>query len=146
MNGIENLVILNRYALDVEASESAANLQTYGAELAKAKTARDSASAQEEVTRSAVSLKVRKANPLDYGLSKFTEDSIEAIVNTDQEVVDAVKALLKAKEDVYLLEAAVNALNDKSSRIKDLVSLWIGGYYAEPSDGKAKRQALGKKE
>jgi hypothetical protein len=89
---------------------------------------------------------VRKSDPTTYGLSKFTEDSIGAIVETNEEVIGSVAELLKAKEQVYIFESAVNALNDKSSRIKDLVALWLGGYYAEPSNNTAKRQALGKKE
>jgi preprotein translocase subunit SecA len=141
---IEDLVTLDRYALDVEASQSAANLQTYSKELAQKRADRDSASLAVDVMRAEVSLKVRSSDPQTYGLSKFTEDSIGAIVETDKEVLEVQTNLLKAKEQVYLYEAAVNALNDKSGQIKNLVSLWCGGYYAEPSDNK--KLAMGRKE
>jgi hypothetical protein len=145
-NNIEELVKLDRYALDVEASQSAANLQTYSAELATAKATKDMADSELDIIIAETSLKVRGSDPLNYGISKFTEDSIKAIVETDKEVLTAKKNLLDAKERVYLFESSVNALNDKSGQIKNLVSLWIGGYYAEPSDGSMKKKAMGKKE
>jgi hypothetical protein len=133
MQNIDDLVALDRYALDIEAEKSAASLQTYGQMHAQARADKDTAEAEMKRVSAEVELEVRKTDPHEFGLDKFTESSIAAVVGASREVDDVVKKLVEAKKKVYELEAAVSALNDKSSQIKNLVSLWIGGYFAEPT-------------
>jgi hypothetical protein len=133
---IDELVELDRFALDVEAERSAANLQTVGQLCAEAKTAKDVADLELKRVRASAELDIRKSPPSRYGLEKFTEGSIAALVEVDKGVVEKGNDLLRTKETHSRLEAAVSALSDKSSRIKDLTALWIGGYYAEPATKK----------
>lgn len=133
---IDELVSLDRYALDVEAERSAANLQTVGQLCAEARANKDAAEAVLKRVYGETELMVRKIPPAKFGLEKFTESSISAIVESSKEVEEATSVLLDAKKKFYELEAAVSALSDKSSRIKDLTSLWIGGYFAEPTTKK----------
>lgn len=133
---IDELVELDRYALDVEAERSAANLQTVGNMCAEARAEKDEAEMELKRWYASAELKIRKSSPSKFGLEKFTEGSIAALVEVDEEVMRAGQKLLIAKELYYKLEAAVSALSDKSSRIKDLTALWIGGYYAEPTTKK----------
>jgi len=126
-------VALDRYALDTEAERSAANLQTVGQEWAQAKTDKDYAEADLKRISAEVNLAVRTADPQNYGLAKFTEDSISACVEASKEVQDAVKGVLNAKKEYNELDAVMTALKDKSDQIKNLTQLWIGGYFAEPT-------------
>jgi hypothetical protein len=132
LENIDSLVALDRYALDVEAERSAANLQTYGQMHAAARADKDEAEAELKRAYAIAELRVRQSDPHEFGLGKFTEDSVTACVESSKEVEDAVKKSLKVRKELYELEATVSALNDKSSQIKNLVSLWIGGYFAEP--------------
>lgn len=141
----EQMCQLNRFALDEEAGMSAANLQTYGEQLAKARVEKDSLESGLKTVYAVEELTIRKCDPKAYGLEKFTEGSISALVESSHAVMEGKRLLIEAKERFFTLEALVMALKDKSDQIKNLTSLWIAGYYAEPSNGgNMKKAAMGR--
>lgn len=130
---VSKMCELNRYKLTDEAEMSAGNLQSLGSDLAQARAARDRAEVVVKTTKAAVELEVRKNDPKLYGLDKFTEASITAVVESSEDVVNAREELLKAQEGVYVLEMDYAALKDKSDMIKELDKQWASGYFAGPT-------------
>jgi hypothetical protein len=137
---------LNRFKLDEESEKAAATLQTYSTDSAKARIKAMRAEMALKTLLSATELEIRRGDPAKYGLGKFTEDSIKALVETDLRVIDAKNEMLEAKEEQYDLESLVEGLREKCSQIKNEISLWIGGYFAEPSnvDQNKRSGALGR--
>lgn len=131
---IEDLVKLDRYALDEEAEKAAGVLQTSSQNLADARADLLEAETAYKRKCAEVELTIRKNDPRTYGLEKYTEAVISSLITMDMEVQDALDEMNEAQAKVYELSSDVAALNEKCSQIKNLVSLWIGGYYAEPSN------------
>jgi hypothetical protein len=132
----EQEIELDKFKLHEEATMQALLMAEYSDALAKAKTEKDAAELRVKMAEATANLDYRQNPP--EGL-KITEAVIEALVITNTSVVAAKEALIKAKEAVYAFEVAVDALRDKSSMIKVLTSLWIGGYYAAPGETPKKR-------
>ena len=145
--GFAEDVKLSKFELADESERMSTLLYEYGEELADRKAAKDQASTKLELVKAQTELKIRKASPSTYGLEKFTETSIAALVPLDEEVIEAVIALNKAKEAVYHLEAGMEAMRDKSSEIKNLKDLYASGYYtvgtSGTSDGSKRKKAMG---
>lgn len=147
MEDRKSLCSLNRYKLDEEAEKAAAILQNYGQDLAKARIKVLRAELALSTIKYAAELAIRKSDPKKFGLEKFTEGSITALVETDIQVVEAKKNYLDAKEEQVDLEPLVEGLREKCDQIKNEISLWIGGYFAEPANnGNRKKEAMGKQE
>jgi archaellum component FlaC len=123
-------VALNRNELDLEAELNPSLMQHYSDLLSEARAERDRLDGKLKQVMAECELTIRRGNPKDYGLEKYTEAVITSLVEIDPEVQATKKELLDAKEDLYTYEGAVDALHDKSAMIKVLSSLWIGGYYA----------------
>jgi DNA replicative helicase MCM subunit Mcm2 (Cdc46/Mcm family) len=126
-------ILLDRTALDEEAEINPAMLQCYSEKLAEAKTERDRLDNQLKFIMAETELAIRKANPKEYGLDKYTEAIISSLVEVDGAVVKCKGVLVEAKKELYTYESAVDALHDKSNQIKNLTSLWCGGYFSQPN-------------
>lgn len=120
---------LDKFALDSEAEMNPNMLHDHGMALADAKAQRDHADHQVDMIVAATELDIRGKDPKSFGVDKYTEAIVKALVEVDPAVIKAKQTLLAAKEDTYLREASVNALNDKSSMIKVLQNLFTTGYY-----------------
>lgn len=123
-------VRLEKTKLDDEAELNPSLMQHYCDLLAEAKAARDAVENKMKLKMAEVELAIRRSDPKSMGLDKFTEAVISSLVETDEKVIALKKELLDAKEDLYTYEGAVDALRDKSSMIKVLQALWVGGYFA----------------
>jgi hypothetical protein len=71
-----------------------------------------------------------RMNPLED--VKVTEPSIKSMVGSDVEVIEAESKLVEAKKQLHEAESLLWAVNDRQAQLKNLVSLWIGGYYSKP--------------
>jgi hypothetical protein len=142
-----DLCELNKYKLDEEASHIAADLQTIGAELAECRIKKDQLEFDVKRLASEVEIDIRKSEPKKFGLDKFTESSISALIETEKSVLTRKQTLIDARADMYRYESVVQALRDKSDQIKNLVTLVVSGFYAEPASNQNLRNgAMGKKE
>jgi hypothetical protein len=135
---IDEEVKIDRTKLDVECEQSAETLYYYSKELAVARTNLDSANTNMKNVTAKKQLYYRTTPP--EGL-KVTEAVIDAAVTNDKEVQDAVATVDAEQAKVNLLYAAVNSLNEKSLRLKDLVSLHNNAYFnsGNPADGMHER-------
>jgi len=74
-----------------------------------------------------LSIRIRQ-NPIDFGMAKVTEDTVKAIITTQQEYIDAQNATIAAKSELASSRAVVDALEVKRSTLKYLAELTIAGY------------------
>ena len=132
-------VALNRFQLDVESEKQPSLMQHYAELLAEAKALRDEAKNKLDFVIASRDLYYR-ANPME-GI-KPTEVSIASMVTTDDDVVHAKNREQQARERVYFLESAVATIEDRKSELRNLTSLWIGGYYALPGVEKNDRSEM----
>lgn len=124
-------VVLDKYNLDVEAEMNPVLLQQAGDEMATAKALVDKREVALSLIEAETQLKIRRNDPGVYGVAKFTEEIIKALVIVDKDVIEAQEALLMAKDAKYAKDAAYAALKDKSDQIKVLQNLWSGGYFSQ---------------
>lgn len=74
-----------------------------------------------------LSIRIRQ-NPIDFGMAKVTEDTVKALITTQQEYIDAQNAVIAAKSELAASKAVVDALEVKRSTLKYLAELTIAGY------------------
>lgn len=122
-------VEINRYKLEEVCSQNPSQVQYFNELLAEAKIARDELYYLIKRTIAEVELEHRRNPPKDV---KMTDSTVTALTESDKKVIAARNAWVNANEDVYFYEAQVTALDDKRAELKNLVSLWIGGYYSNP--------------
>ena len=100
--------------------------------LVEAKRELEEAKNELEVEDAEMSLFVRKSDPQDWNLQKFTEDIIASLVISSKEHQDAAKAVVQAKYKVDMLAAAVTALDHKKRALENLVDLHGMDYFSPP--------------
>ena len=103
--------------------------------VAKAKLSLSECKRLFDLTDARLSLAVRK-NPGSYGIDKSTETAIAACVITQDEYQKALEACNKAKYDVDVREALVNALIDRRKGLEDNVQLLQLGICSIPNHQK----------
>lgn len=132
MNILED-VKLDKNNLAEEDVQFAETYYYYAKELGAAKSNLDTAKTNLSATKGRRELAIRKSPGTDL---KITESVISALVDSDTEVMAAEQDVDAAQEKVNLLFAAVMAMNEKSSRLKELISLDNRNYYnsVAPSD------------
>lgn len=102
--------------------EQAKWMDDAGRDLAGAKFALSETKRDFDLTEAKLALAIRK-NPVHYGLDKATDKSVEACVVTQDELQESSKAVNKAKYDVDIREALVNALIDRRKGLEDHAQL-----------------------
>lgn len=76
--------------------------------------------------RAKVNITVRQT-PLDFGISKITEDSVKVVVEIQEEVRAAEAEYASARLEVSNAKAICSALDAKRSACKYLSELWLSG-------------------
>jgi hypothetical protein len=123
-------VKVNRFKLEIAAESHSTVFLFYSEKLGEAKTAFSQAKDHLEYIKAKTELDYRQmANPP----VKITADSVEALVNTHENVIAAKDALTAAQKDWNTYEAAVRAMEHRKGQIDNLVKLWISGYYSNPN-------------
>lgn len=133
---MKEVLTIDKYQLDVEAERISASIQNIGNERAELEGKKDRLYAKYKLLKNEKNLYYRQ-NPPD-GV-KITESVIESLVETDKEVVQARDEFLIAQEEFNTLDVAYTAIRDKSSKIRDLITLFGMGYFADS------RQSVSKK-
>lgn len=72
------------------------------------------------------------SDPASCGLSKATQETVEAYVESHPDVVAADQAILDAQYDLDMLESAREAIVDRRKGLENLVELWGMSYFATP--------------
>ena len=138
---IELDISVDQNDLDHEWVAQPKNYFRYAAELADARRDQDQAKAELDLVQAELDQAVR-SDPEKFGLSKATEASIKAVVLAQAEYTSAQQAMLKAKHDVDVLQAAVGALDHKRKALENLVTLWLNNYYSSPRSPKGSEDKI----
>lgn len=131
---IEKDLEIDKDNLDIECIDQARRFMKWSVTYAESIRTRDEAKRKASIVRSNINLDVR-SRPEEYGLTKTTESTIEAVVNSHEEVNTAETAVSDAQYAVNIFSAAKEALDQRRAMLERLVSLYISGYYAQPRLG-----------
>lgn len=119
----------------------------YASQLAEAKLALEETKVDLDVVRADLDLHIR-SKPDEYGLEKVTEKTIESAIMQQSEYTAELKKVRRAKHEVDLLNAAVQALDHRKHALQNLVSLHGQQYFATPKadeHGKEAAEELNKR-
>lgn len=129
---MDNRFELDKNRLDEEWQGQPGLYHTTAHQLADAREVYEKAKAATKVAKSEASLKVRTTDPSFYGLSKYTEDSIDAVVTIDKSHQAAIATEIAAMHLVECLEADVHTLDHRKRALEKLVDLRLSDYWSDP--------------
>ena len=124
-------VTINKYALDEECEVSAAKISHWGEKLAQASNEYEAAKAALKLRTSELYLDTWRTEPSMYGLPKFTEDIVKALVAANPEIKELDAKVQSAGKDVATYQAMMAALNSADNNLGRLQKLWSDGYFAK---------------
>jgi len=130
---------IDRHRLDDEWIVQAPRRRAYGERAANARKVYAEMKKKVSVIEAEVYLEVMK-DPTSFELSKPTVDAIKAAVTTDKRCLKTYQEMVESKHELDILEAAVEALDDRKRALPDLVRLHLADYFAEP-DSPGEREA-----
>jgi len=122
---------INKYQLDDECERQPSLYHRYSRQLADAKKVADKAEDQLKFMLATTESDLR-AGAANAGV-KITDAGVKAELELSAEVITAREELREANGRVYILQAAVNALEHRRSSLDNEVKLWLAGYFATPS-------------
>lgn len=121
------------YRLEQECAENPQQLFDSGNAYVDANYEYSKIKLRKEQLEASLSMQIRK-DPKSFGLDKVTENAIaEAVTNHS----DMIKAKNDEVEAYYGMEKAKvlrDAISQKSSLLKQEVSLWVTNYYSDAND------------
>jgi len=106
--------------------------QLWGEKLADAQLELDDAKSSLAVVTAELDNEIR-SDPDIYGIKKITESAIASAIPRNELHQRAMKKLNKARHQVNVLQAAVEALEHRRAALKSLVELHGQDYFAVPS-------------
>ena len=124
-------VDIDPYRLDEEWVKQPKLYHVYAEKAADARQALDDAKNELEVVRASLYKEI-SAFPDKFGLSKTTEAAINNAMTVSDEYQQATQAVINAKHTVAVVEAAVQALDQRKKALEKLVDLHIADYYSKP--------------
>lgn len=127
--------------LDEEWVNQAPLFYEHAVQLADAKAEYERAKANRDLVYAEVYLDV-KQNPQNYGVDKVTEEMVKQLVTTDSRYQKAFDKVTRAKHDMDVLQAAVDALDHRKKGLENLVHLHAMNYFASPTAPKQSRERM----
>lgn len=118
--------------LDVECARQSERFHHWAELAVEAGYKLDRAKLKLEVTKAKLEIDCRRS-PADFGLSKLTENGIEAAVNAHEDYLDAYEAWIKARRESRLLDKAVESMDSKRRMLESLIRLHGQQYFSGPS-------------
>lgn len=109
----------------------AAMMLNYSIQLADAMQTEDEARAKLTVVAAEIEHDVR-TDPETYNITKVTEASVTAAIPVQPEHKIAVKKLNKARHNVRILRAAVEALSHRKSSLQGMTDVFMRQWHADP--------------
>ena len=117
--------------LDREWRNQPTLVHEYCMKLADAKQHLNEAKATLDVVEAETDREVRM-HPSKYGIDKLSENRVQRAVVLSPSYQLANTEVIKRQHDVDVLQAAVNALENKKRALENLVHLWAMSYFSEP--------------
>jgi len=119
-------------ALDLAAATQPEIFFRWAQQSVEARMAMDRAKLTLELVESRLKLQARNA-PEQFGLAKVTEGSLDEVVKTHKDLLEAQQSYFEAREESLLLDWAVGALEQRKRMIEVLVTLHGQQYFAGPA-------------
>lgn len=136
---------IDEFRLDVEWINQPKQYHAHAVHLADMRKEWEACKNLLEVTRAETAKSVR-SNPEAYGLAKTTEAAINETVPVQADYKNAQQAVVNARHDMEIAQAAVDALEHRKRALEKLVDLHGRDYFAEPlAKGNKEEVATAKK-
>lgn len=129
----DNFIEIDPLRLDEEWLRQPELYLDYAERLAEAKKLHAQAKAQLDLTNAKLYTDICE-RPSYYGLMKTTKDLVDAVITQEEDFQKATQALIKAKYNMDLLDAAVTALDHRKKALENMVWLHGQSYFATPRD------------
>lgn len=117
--------------LDVAAIEQADRFFHWAEQAAKARVVVDRTKLQVDLVESRLTIECRK-EPSKFGIGKITDATVSHAVHNHPDYEAACERHLGAREEYLLLDAAVEAMEQRKRMIEILVTLHGQQYFAGP--------------
>jgi hypothetical protein len=121
----------DRFQLELEASKHSDLVIHYGKQLAHWSAMEKEEKRKLEVLQAQCAEYIR-ADPKGYGIKKDTDAIVLKLAMDEPDYIAQHKVYLEAMEMKDSYDAAMRALLQKGSMIKELVKLWLNDYYSSP--------------
>jgi hypothetical protein len=131
-NTFEKDLEIDPAQLDVEAAMQGETFFKYAEALAEARAEVDQIKLRVSTVEARLASTIRK-DPKGHGVTKPTEGAITAAVHLHYKYIDAQEKLIEAKKTAGILEAAVDAMEQRKRMIEVLITLHGQQYFAGPS-------------
>ena len=125
-------LMINEYALEIECADQPQKFMRWAERFAQALFERDKAKQDLKVVIAETNLGVRNQEPENYGLSKWTENAIQSVLDKHPDILAAENRYIEAVRDAELLRSAKDAFQDRKYQLINLVSLRNAQYYGDP--------------
>ena len=119
-------------ALDVEWIEQPTLAFRYAKLSVEMKQIMDLAKEELDLVKAGLDQAIR-SDPLGFGVAKITESAVTNAILTQDEYKEANKRYIEARYDFNVANAAVEAINQKTNALENLVKLNGQAYFASPS-------------
>lgn len=123
---------IDKFNLDKELVSQAQLFMSYGEDHAEAVAERDLLKRRLEVERAQKALLIRK-QPDEYGFTKVTDKAVEALIDTDKDIVALENIFIEARKQVMILDTAKEAFDQRRSTLIMLCKLYLGEYAGDPT-------------
>jgi hypothetical protein len=123
---------INEYALEIECADQPQKFMKWAERYAQSIFERDKAKQDLKVKIAEINLSIRNQEPDNYGLSKWTENAVQSVLDRHPDILAAENIYLEAVKNAELLRAARDAFQDRKFQLINLVSLRNAQYYGDP--------------
>lgn len=127
----EDVFLIDEHNLIEEWRNQPKLYHDYAFQLANARLDYSEARTELEVTEAELDYFIRN-DPVQYGVTKITEGSVEKTIKLQKEWQAKVSEVSKAKHKVDVLEAAVRTLEHRKAALDNFVTLYVREYYCSP--------------
>lgn len=126
---------IDPHALEDEWMAQPALYWKYSQLQTQAQRERDRAKEAMDVMKSKLDLSIREDHTA-YGLSKITEGAVLSTILANEDYRVALANYNECNYNYVLMSNAIRALEHKKKALENMVSLWLGSYFAGPKQPK----------
>ena len=130
IESLEEVLTIDLKKLHEECAQQSGWFRMAGEASAEASYLAAKMKARNKLVRANVMLKIRQGNPATYGVDKFTEATVDALVEKDPEVIRVTSLSLECERDATSLGSLRDAFADRSWMIRGAVQLFQSEYFS----------------
>ena len=122
---------IDSYRLDEEWNDQPVIYARYALKAADARRQWDESKANLEVVKAELDRAIRK-NPEEYGITKITETQISSTIVLQDDYKVANEEVISTHHNMDVVNAFVEALDQRKSALSKLVDLFLADYFSKP--------------